>query len=140
MPSLVLTRMRLSWRVSLRALPCRLSGVTGALTWSGWSAYVAAVRADREPALLLRSDDLERQRVLGQDPETATRAAEQLLAAKQAARSLEDRLAELQRLDTPELQRRLAQLRLAPKHLDFNAEKEELKRLLWQRGEPETRR
>lgn len=114
--------------------------MTGALAWSGWSAYVSAVREDRAPALTLRGDDLERQRTRGMDPASASRAAEQLLNAKQASRPLEERLGELARLETGELQRRLAQLRLAPKHLDFEAEKAELKRLLWQRGEPESRR
>lgn len=97
------------------------------------------MREDRAPALTLRSEDLERQKTRGMDPESATRAAEQLLNAKQASKPLEERLAELARLETSELQRRLAQLRLAPKHMDFESEKAELKKILWQRGEPAER-
>ena len=91
--------------------------------------------------MTLREEDLERQKHRGMDPESVARAAEQLFQAKQQSSGSEEaRLAELHRLETSELQRRLAQLRLAPKHMDFEADKAELKAILWQRGEGESRR
>ena len=115
--------------------------MSGALVWSGWSAYSSAVREERAPAVTLREEDLERQKHRGMDPESVARAAEQLFQAKQQSSGSEEaRLAELHRLETSELQRRLAQLRLAPKHMDFEADKAELKAILWQRGEGESRR
>lgn len=116
------------------------TAVTGALVWSGWSAYASAVREERAPAITLREEDLERQKHRGMDPESVARAAEQLFQAKQSSGGEADRLAELHRLETSELQRRLAQLRLAPKHMDFEADKAELKAILWHRGEAESRR
>ena len=99
------------------------SGVTGLLAWVGWQSYASEIAANDSVLAGTREPDASR------SVESAA-----LVRSRGADLPLPERLAALRDLDNDSLRARFASLRLAPRSAEYEAEKQEVQRILRNRG------